>query len=171
MKNIGKYYEQLPPWAKGVVFVGGALVVYMVGNKVYKKVFPSAKDVANRQLLTNVNSDISKFQNKGLKPSYNDSNYITLANTIYEGMRYCVGDDYAAVESNLKKMNNDLDVAKLIKAFGQKQNYCFGVPTGGEMDLFTFVKKELGNDYGGLTDYRLQSVNKDWSKKSITYKI
>jgi hypothetical protein len=171
MKNISKYYEQLPPWAKGVVFVGGALVVYMVGNKLYKKVFPSAKDVANRQLLTNVNSEISKFQNKGLKPSYNDSNYITFANTIYEGMRYCVGDDYGAVEENLKKMKNDLDVAKLIKAFGQKQNYCFGIPTGGEMDLFTFVKKELGNDYGGLTDYRLQRVNSDWTKKGITYKI
>jgi hypothetical protein len=68
-------------------------------------------------------------------------------------------------------MNNDLDVAKLIKAFGQKQNYCFGVPSGGEMDLFTFVKKELGNDYGGLTDYGLQRVNKDWTKKGITYKI
>jgi hypothetical protein len=170
MKNLGKYYEQLPPWAKGVVFVGGALVVFMVGNKVYKKIFPSAKDVANRQLLTNVNSEISKFQAK-MKPSYNDSNYITLANTIYEGMRYCVGDDYGAVEENMKKMKNDLDVAKLIKAFGQKQNYCFGVPTGGDMDLFTFVKKELGSDYGGLTDYRLQRINQDWAKKGITYKI
>jgi hypothetical protein len=171
MKNLGKYYQELPPWAKGVVFVGGALVVYMVGSRIYKKVFPSAKDVANRQLSNNVSSEIRKFENKGLKPSYNESNYITFANTIYEGMRYCVGDNYGAVEENLKKMNNDLDVAKLVKAFGQKQNYCFGLPTGGAMDLFTFVKKELGNDFGGLTDYRVKSVNSDWAKKGITYKI
>ena len=44
----------------------------------------------------------------------------------------------------MKKMINDLDVAKLIKAFGKRPDYCFGIPTG-EFDLITYVQKELGS--------------------------
>lgn len=86
-------------------------------------------------------------------------------------MRFAVGDDYATVESTMKKMQNDLDVAKLIQAFGTRQDYAFGIPTGNPMDLFTYVQKELGNDWGGLTNYRVKNINADWKKKGITYQI
>jgi hypothetical protein len=67
--------------------------------------------------------------------------------------------------------NNELDVAKLIKAFGTRQNYVFGLPAGSSMDLLTFVQDELGNEYGGLTSYRVSSINADWKKKGISYQI
>jgi hypothetical protein len=106
-----------------------------------------------------------------VKASFPESAYSTFANTIYNGMRYCAGDDYGTVETTLKKMKNDLDVAKLIKAFGKRQDYCFGIPASGELDLFTYVQKELGNDWGGLTNYRVKNINADWKKKGIKYEI
>ena len=39
--KVYQYYKDLPPWAKGVVVVGGAVVVYLVGSRVYRAVFPT----------------------------------------------------------------------------------------------------------------------------------
>jgi len=169
--KVYQYYKDLPPWAKGVVVVGGALVVYLVGSRVYRAVFPTETQRKNRELEKNIDSEISKLQGNGKKASYSDSNYNTFANTIYNSMRFAVGDDYSTVESTLKRMKNDLDVAKLVKAFGVKQDYFFGLPTGDKMDLFTYIQKELGNEYGGLTNYRVKRINEDWSKKGISYQI
>lgn len=169
--QVYKFYKDLPPWAKGVVVVGGGLVVFLVGKKLFKAVFPSESEKRNKQLFQDVNNEISKYQSSGQRPSFSDSQYETFANTIYNSMRYAAGDDYATVELKLKQMKNNLDVAKLIKAFGKRQNYFFGIPTGDQMDLFTFVQAELGNDYGGLTNYRVVRVNEDWKKKGITYQI
>jgi len=166
-----QYYKDLPPWAKGVVVVGGAVVVYLVGSRVYRAVFPTEAQRKNRELEKNIDSEISKLQGNGKKASFSDSNYNTFANTIYNSMRYAVGDDYGTVELTLKRMKNDLDVAKLIKAFGVKQDYFFGIPAGDKMDLFTYIQKELGNEYGGLTNYRVKRINEDWSKKGISYQI
>jgi hypothetical protein len=166
-----QYYKDLPPWAKGVVVVGGAVVVYLVGSRVYRAVFPTEAQRKNRELEKNIDSEISKLQGNGKKASFSDSNYNTFANTIYNSMRFAVGDDYGTVELTLKRMKNDLDVAKLIKAFGVKQDYFFGIPAGDKMDLFTFIQKELGNEYGGLTNYRVKRINEDWSKKGISYQI
>jgi hypothetical protein len=169
--KVYQYYKELPPWAKGVVVVGGAVVVYLVGSRVYRAVFPTEAQRKNRELEKNIDSEISKMQSNGKKASFSDSNYNTFANTIYNSMRFAVGDDYGTVESTLKRMKNDLDVAKLIKAFGLKQDYFFGLPTGDKMDLFTYIQKELGNEYGGLTNYRVKRINEDWSKKGISYQI
>jgi hypothetical protein len=169
--KVYQYYKDLPPWAKGVVVVGGAVVVYLVGSRVYRAVFPTEAQRKNRELEKNIDSEISKLQGNGKKASFSDSNYNTFANTIYNSMRFAVGDDYSTVESTLKRMKNDLDVAKLIKAFGVKQDYFFGLPTGDKMDLFTYIQKELGNEYGGLTNYRVKRINEDWSKKGISYQI
>lgn len=169
--QVYKFYKDLPPWAKGVVVVGGSLAAFLVLKRVYSALFPTEKQKQNRQLLQNVNSEISSYQNNGVRASYPDSQYETIANTIYNSMRYAAGDDYATVELKLKEMKNNLDVAKLIKAFGKRQDYFFGIPTGDPMDLFTYVQKELGNDYAGLTNYRVKNVNADWKKKGITYQI
>jgi hypothetical protein len=138
---------------------------------VYRAVFPTAEQRKNRELEKNIDSEISKLQGNGKKASFSDSNYNTFANTIYNSMRYAVGDDYGTVELTLKRMQNDLDVAKLIKAFGVKQDYFFGIPAGDKMDLFTYIQKELGNEYGGLTNYRVKRINEDWKKKGISYQI
>lgn len=165
------YYKDIPTWAKGIVVVGALGIAYIVGRKVYKGLFPSEQEKANKQLTKDIANEIEVLNKQGVKPTFPDSNYFTMANTIYESMRYAVGDDYGTVESTMKKMKNDLDVAKLIKAFGKKQDYFFGLPEGQPKDLISFVQSELGNDYGGLTNYRIRNIQKDWNSKGITYKL
>jgi len=169
--KLYNYYKDLPPWAKGITAVAGLAVAGFVGYKLYRIVFPTSSDKKSQQFIKSISNDIDRFRLQGMTPSYPDAQYKTYANSIYNGMRYAIGDDYGLVEEILKKMQNDLDVALLIDAFGIKQNFAFGIPTGDPIDMITMIKSELGNDYFGLTDYRVQRVNRDWQTKGITYKI
>lgn len=169
--NLYKYYTELPQWAKGIVVVGGVGIVGLIGFKLYQKIFPSQTERDSQKLVNSLQGDIARWKREGLTQSYPDAEYQTLANSAYDGMRYCVGDTYSDVESIMKKMQNNLDVALLVSAFDVRQNYCFGIPTGTPLDLFSFVRRELGNDYAGLTDYRLKRINENWQNKGISYKL
>jgi hypothetical protein len=68
-------------------------------------------------------------------------------------------------------MKNNADVAKLITAYGARQNYVFGIPQGPERDLLTNIRAELGDEYLGLYTGKLNDINADWTKKKISYKI
>lgn len=168
-------FKDLPPWAKGVLAVtltiGAGAGIFFVAKAIKKRVNPSSEETALKNLAKKNEDELALNQKKGLKLTFPESQYSAMANQIYEGMRYCLGDDYESVEKTLMKMKNDLDVNYLVKAFGKRQGYCFGVPEGGERDLFTFVRSELGTEYGGLSDARLVNINKDWLKKKINYKF
>lgn len=170
-KGVYKYYKDLPSWAKGIVVVGGVVVLSYITLKVYKKVFPSEQEKKNKELAKNIDAEIKKAESLGQRPSFNDANYTTFANSLYEAMRYAVGDNYGKVVEIMKQMKNDLDVSKLIKAFGTRQNYIFGIPKGEPADLFAWINEELGSEYLGVTSYRVTDINKDWAKKGISYKI
>ena len=165
-----KYYEDLPSWAKGAVVVGGLLIVYVVGKRVIRFVFPSADQQRNQQLAKDIAKEIAALK-RIHTPTFAESQYNIFANNIFEGVRYCVGDDYGAVESTMKKMMNDLDVALLIQAYGFRQRSCFGLDFQPIYDLFSTVKAELGNEWGGLTNYRIDNINNNWASKGIKYRL
>lgn len=165
------YYNGLPTYAKGIVGIAAVGAVVAVGYQVYKKVFPSKAEKKAQEFLNAVTNDIQGFKNAGQKASHPESAYVTFANTIYNSMRYVIGDDYGAVVESCQKMQNSLDVALLIDAFGVRQNYMTFFEAGDPMDMFTFIRSELGNEYLGITAYRLKQINQDWDSKGITYKI
>jgi len=170
-KDAYNGFRGLPPIVQGIIALGTCTTVFLIGKKVWPLVFPSDREKRNKSLAKNIGSEIKDYEQQGLKSSFQESEYMTFANTIYEGMRYAVGDDYGTVENTLKKMKNNLDVAKLIKAFGFRQDYIFGLPEGDPKDLFTFVQSELGQEWGGITGYRVSSINSNWKTKGITYSI
>lgn len=157
-------YSELPTWAKGVIAVGllgGVAVLAISINKWIKKA-KAAKDLSAWKSEEN---DLEKKYN----PSFSDAQYQTFANQIYESVRYGVGDDYGLVVTIMKRMKNDLDVARLVAAYGKRQRYIFGIPVGDKSDLFTTMQAELGSEYGGITAYRIGQINKDWQSKGISY--
>jgi hypothetical protein len=168
--KLFRYYTELPTWAKGVVVVTATGAVALVGYRIYKALYPSQSEKVAKALLNSVKDDIQKLISQGLKPSFSDAQYQTFATTIWNGMKSCADDHYGDVELTLKKMKNNLDVALLIQAYGTRTLYCFGIPSG-TYDMMTAVRKELGNEWGGLTDYRVKSILADWQKKGITYTI
>lgn len=163
-------FNGLPNWSRGVLVILGAGVVIFAGYKVYKAVEQTTDEKKDKELISDIDNEIISFRKQGLKQSFLDSQYLQYAETIHNAIKVCVGDDYSTAEQTLKKMNNNLDVALLIRAFGKRQDYCFGIPIA-EMNLFSYIRKELGAEYAGITAYRVDRINSDWKKKGITYKI
>jgi hypothetical protein len=169
--KIYAYYTELPAWAKGLVIVGGVGLLAFAGIKIARAVFPSEKRRKEREINRNIQEEIKEAEQQGQKATFPDSSYDLYANSIHNAIQFCVGDDYDTVVKISKRMMNNLDVAKLIKAYGTRQRYCFGLPAGGKDDLFTSLQAELGQEWGGITNYRIKQINENWKSKGITYQI
>lgn len=153
-----------------------SLILIYVAYKVFKFLGlfnppTNTTEGTSQQAVSQVEKDIDKWKKQGFKQTYNDANYLTFANIIYEGMKYSsISDDYDSVLDTCLKMNNNLDVALLFKAYGIRTRYNFGIPIN-EDDLFTALRDELGNEYFGFSQSKLDTINNDWKNKGIIYQI
>lgn len=161
--NFYKYYKDLPQWAKGVVIVGGIGITYIIGNKIYNAFRPKPQDVAN------VENDIKHLQTV-MTPSYNSATYNQYADAIYQAQRTSLSNDSGTIMDTAKLMKNDLDVAKLIEAYGTRTDYVFGFPSDS-YSLFGAIRKGIESDMFGAYSYRIGKINDDWQNKGITYRI
>lgn len=161
--NIYKYYTELPQWAKGVVVVGTLGVAYIIGSKIYAGLQPKPKEIVN------VENDIDKLVTK-MKPTYGDAAYDEYANTIYQAQRTSMSNDSGAIQDIAYLMQNDLDVAKLIQAYGVRQDYAFAIPTD-KYSLLGAMRKGIEEDLFGAFSYRIGKINSNWEGKGITYRI
>lgn len=88
-----------------------------------------------------------------------------IADQIYEDLRYTILDDNkddAAYQ--LQRVKNNADIANLIKYFGKRQEYMFGIPAGSDKDLQQFVRSNLSNS-------QIATVNNNYLRKGITYRF
>lgn len=165
------FFKQLPAWAKGIVAVFAVGGTAIIGWKIYNAVVKTGNEKAQKNLLKNNELELENAQKSGQKASFPQSQYAAFANQIYEGMKYGVGDSYSDVRDVLMKMKNNLDVNLLVKQYGLRQLYVFGIPVGAPKDLFTAVRSELGNEWGGLSSSKMDAINADWTKKGISYRF
>jgi hypothetical protein len=166
MNQSGKVFEaykELPSWAKGVVVVGGLLIVYIVGNKLYSALKP--RPIEEKNIL----NDIERLS-RLMKPTYTDSAYDGYAETIYQAQRTSLSNDSGTIKDVALLMKNDLDVAKLFKSYGTRTDYVFGVPSDS-YTLFGAMRKGIEADAFGAFSWRLGQINKDWESKGITYRL
>jgi hypothetical protein len=98
----------------------------------------------------------------GQKPTKTPAELQSIANTIFEdGRVFNVGGidtDTRSIVHELTKMQNDADVLTLVKYFGVRGRYTFGIQTKDNMDLFTWLRDVLDNS-------EIQEVNSNWSRK------
>ena len=165
--SLSNKYNSLPQPVQYGILAGGLFLAY----KIYKKFTSTETTQQDTQIKLKNQVQAEQDEVKSQKLSYPKSNYLLFANLLDESMRYGIGDNYNAVVNTLQKMNTDRDVLELIKAYGNRQGYVFGIPAGNPKDLFTTIKAELGNEYFGLTSYKVDKINNDWKKKKIKYSI
>jgi hypothetical protein len=91
-----------------------------------------------------------------MKPSFVDSQYKIFADAIYSaGFDVLFGTDEDAIYAVFKRMNNDLDVNKLIVAFGSRRIE-FSTRTDS---LGGFLQSELNTKELGIINKILQDKN------------
>jgi len=82
-----------------------------------------ASSVRARKVAKTFGTDLEAFESIGMTPTYMDSQYLMFADTLETAMDstwYDWGTDELTVFGVMLKMKNDLDVNKLILAFGTR---------------------------------------------------
>lgn len=141
-----------------IAIMTGVTVAGVVVWKIYKKLEGDPNAAATVDAYSQQATDL---QSGGMTPTYSDNIYQSTADSIFEDIRHShpfswFGDSqFDDVVTEIEKMKNDLDIAKLIKAFGIRERDYFGViPDGSDKNLPTFVTELLGPErISQLNDY------------------
>ena len=165
--SLTQKYNSLPAPIQYGILGGGLILAYII----YKKITSTETTTQEAQFKLKKQLELEEQQIKNQKLTYPLGQYLLFGNVLHESMKYGIGDNYKAVVTTLQKMNTDRDVIELIKAYGNRQVYVFGIPAGEPKDLFSTIKSELGQEYAGLTSYKVDQINNNWKKKKIKYTI
>ncbi len=139
------------------------IAVLLIALIIYLKFFRKSKE--EKAAEETADEAIKKAKHQEALLSYDKFAYNGYADSIYEALRYsAVSDDKPAAVETLKKMKNDADVTQLIAAFGTRQEYFFGLPTGSSQSLPQFVTGNLSYD-------QRSDVNADYASKQIKYQF
>lgn len=167
--STASFLSDIHPIFKGIIAVAVTGTIIFVGYKVYKKfnVSQQDKDAIKRKEEEDklVQSEIKKNEIKA-SLSYPASSYIDYANQIYDALNGCAFLGFEKVKTISMKMKNNLDVATLIKAYGNRQRTCLKIDIGGNDSLLTTIRVSCEVNCGFIDE-----INNDWSNKRITYRI
>lgn len=179
------YYKELPPWAKGVVIVGGLFVVYLAGNAILRKLKDAKTARDAKDAVRNSEAEKRRLQSQGVRPSYPSSQYNTWANSIQQAFDGCdpTGQLSWGADSPLgavsfwstsgfkvakifAELKNDLDYLSLTTAWGIRTYDACGWFTGDvkDVDLAKAISDEL-------TAREISNLNEILRKKGIKYKV
>ena len=131
--------------------VGGAYILYrVIRNAARPATTPNA-----------AKDDVSKFMREGQRQSYPNGQYHVFADAIYSaGFDTLFGTDNEAIYDIFSKMNNNLDVAKLIVAFGtRRKEYSGQAGSLGEL-----IVSEMNNS-------QRAKINQILAQRGITYRF
>jgi len=129
----------------GGLFVGYKIIQFFMGGS---------------NSIVAATNEVKTLSSKGIKATYPDSSYTQFASSIVSAGFNTLGTNEQAIYAIFKKMMNDLDVAKLIVAFGN-QRVEFSFQT---MPLGAWLSTELDNN-------EMAIVNKILSDKKIKYQF
>lgn len=186
MKNpTYSYYKELPPWAKGVVIVGGLFVAYLAGTAILRKLKQAKNAREAKESVRSAEAEKRRLQSSGMRASFNPSQYMTWANSIETAFEGCdpmgtltwgADSPLGAVSfwSNsgfkvatiLNQLKNDLDYLNLTTAWGTRTYDACGFFTGDVTDV-DFAKAVADE----LTAREITNLNQILKSKSITYKL
>lgn len=183
--QVYKFYKELPPWAKGIVVVGGLAVIYFGGRSVFRKINQAKQAQDSKDSVRGAENDVRNLQNTGLRASYSDTQYKTWANSLQQAFEGCdpSGNITWGADSPLgvvsvwstsgykvaeifNQLKNDIDYLKLLTAWGVRTYDACGWWTGDVKDVD--LSKAISDE---LTDRERSNLNKILSKKGIKYKV
>ena len=158
MSAIGKYYESLPSWSRGVItvtgFVAGLTVLGFASYFAYKAIKQAKED-------KEVRGDVKDLSEQGSKQTYLTGNYKTFADKIVAaGTGNLISTDKAAILDVFKYMKTDMDITLLVKAFGK---HYAGI-ANWNATLGSFLLTQIGKE-------GVDEVNNILKLKSIKYRF
>ena len=179
--KVYNFQKELPPWAKGVIVVGGAAVVYFTATRIFRNIKNARNKRDAKKTQSEVKSELAQLQQQGIKKSYPDSQYNAWADKIekqFDGIDWkqnwfdkdvpIIGQwsgSGKSVAEIFKQLKNNTDLLALVAAYGVRTYDQAGVFTGDFTgNLYQAIQDEL--DKG-----EIDALNALLKKKGITYQV
>ena len=148
-QGVWSGFKSLPVWGQVTIVIVLILIIWRATSGILKT-------IAAKKVVADIKQEQDAFVNAGQVLTYPVSNYKIFADQIYNAMNYS-GTDTEEIERVFSKMNNDLDVLELNKAFGKRDIYFWG---------FTY-SYTLGEALADEMD--VSTINSDLSAKGIKF--
>jgi hypothetical protein len=152
--NLKEAFLARPLLWVAVIGIGG-YAIYRIAKAVGKSVGKGKGEGAEQK------QDVKEFEKTQVQ-TYPDGSYFGFADAIYAARHgnNVLGTDEDAIYAVFSKMNNDLDIAKLFKAFGSKR-LSFSFQSAG---LGGYISDEMSDD-------EISKLNSILSRKNIKYRF
>ena len=147
-----------------MLYVGGGVAAYFLLIKplLQKLGIVKSKDEVEEEKKQDT-SQTNYVNNASGNLTKSQSEWQIIANTIYEDLRYSSLDDNKADAGyQVARVQTEKDLATLIKAFGFRQEYFFGLPAGGKKDLPAFIRSNLSKS-------AIDQINWNYRSKKIKF--
>lgn len=156
---------------KPLLMIGGAVIGYLYVIKplletlgLKKTAEEKAQDQVEAENAQNVSQWLTQTAS-GQTPTKSAGEWAIIADQIYQDLKFSALDDNKDDATyQVARVKNDADFSLLYKSFGKRQEYFFGLPTGGLQDLQQFIKGNLNAD-------KIAQINGNYSRKGIKYRF
>jgi len=130
--------------------------------------FGIIKSPAIRRQELEQTQNIEDYLNQSIStqtPTKSKGEWQIIANNIYNDLsRSAVSDNKSDAGYQVSRVQNDADFSLLYDTFGKRQEYYFGIPTGGLQDLVQFM-------VGNLDRSEINKINDNYSRKGIKFRF
>lgn len=153
MKKALKWWGTLSPTGQVITIVFLAIAVYAVyyyGKSFFGTLKGNVEDLSEKHALAS----------QGIHPSYNDSQYETMAEDLFSAMDG-PGTTFPTIQTVFSKMKNDADVMELERAFGLRLGSWESSWISDPTDLRGWLRDDLGSDL-------LKQLNSQLSRQGIS---
>lgn len=148
-----KWFKELSPTMQIVLVIVIIVLLWMIFRTVKSTLIKTG------QLADNIGEQAA-YAAQGLKASYTNSQYKSFANKLEWSLTGF--NDIEAFYSVYRKMNNDLDIFNLNKAFGTRESSDWSL-FQSPVDLDTWITATGGLDYS-----QIETLNGILESKGIT---
>jgi len=126
----------------------------------------TAEEIAKEKSDASNLSEIEKNLNAmGVDLTKSKAEWDQIADTIYNDLRFsAIADDKADAGYQVARVKNDADMIYLIKTFGKRQEYLFGLPSGSPMGLTEFITSNLSRE-------KINIINSNYASKGMKFKF
>ena len=126
----------------------------------------TAEEIAKEKSDAANISDVEKNLNaRGIDISKSKAEWDQIADVIYNDLRFSAfDDDKEDAGYQVARVQNDADVIYLIKTFGKRQEYLFGLPIGSPKSLSEFITSNLSRE-------KINIINSNYASKGMKFKF
>jgi hypothetical protein len=153
----------------GALYIGGAFGAYYFVLKPILEKLGLKKTAEEEQQEGLQKQGRTKFIKDAItktKPTRPEGQFAVWADQVYEYLKYSKLDDRKdlAFELLYKYFHTDGDIALIIKYFGKRQEYAFGIPIGSPKNLSEFVATNLSKE-------QINRLNNAYAKSKMKFRF